>query len=391
MKTYLRWQVPARPWETARISRRASVARYVGCVLISGALWITVAEFQEDHPGVFVVDMLLGIVAFAVVHLRRRHPVPVAVLTAVIACFSAAAAGPATLAAVSVATRRNVPQILVIGLISLGSALGFASYMQVETTSYLLDLSVNIAFVAAMMAWGMYIGSRRELLHNLHDRLARAEAEQELRAAKAKGDERARIAREMHDVLAHRISQVSMLSGALSFRTDLTAEQMREHAGLIQTQSNAALDDLRAVLGVLRDRESGELLDRPQPTWGDLPDLIAEARLSGDQIFVDDRVVDPGSMAATTGRAAYRTVQEAITNARKHAPSATVHLLATGGPEEGLHLVVRNPIGFVRGVAPGAGLGLVGLTERAVLIGGTLEHGRNGDDFVVQVWLPWSP
>src|SRR5690606_14603416 len=105
---------------------------------------------------------------------------------------------------------------------------------------YLLDLAINVAMVAAMMAWGMYVGSRRELMHNLRLRAEQAEAEQELRAAKAQGDERARIAREMHDVLAHRISQVAMLSGALAFRTDLTADQMREHAGLLQTQANAA-------------------------------------------------------------------------------------------------------------------------------------------------------
>ena len=92
----------------------------------------------------------------------------------------------------------------------------------------------------------------------LKNRAERAEAEQELRTSQARANERARIAREMHDVLAHRISQVSMHASALAFRTDLDAEEMRASATIIQDTAHQALDDLRAVLGVLRDPESGE-------------------------------------------------------------------------------------------------------------------------------------
>src|SRR3546814_11905546 len=85
----------------------------------------------------------------------------------------------------------------------------------------------------------------------------------------------------MHDVLAHRISQVSMHAGALAFREDLSAAQMRSSAGVIQEQANLALTDLRAVLGVLRDPGTGELLSKPQPGFGDIEELIDEARLAG--------------------------------------------------------------------------------------------------------------
>lgn len=380
------------PWEADGISTSGSVARYVGAVVISALAWLSVAEYQGSAPDwVPLLDLVLGMVAFALVHLRRRHPLLIAVALCLLSVFSAGAAGPATLASVSVATRRQIVPVVLVGLTNVATALAFTTYMEVEETTYLIDLGITVAFIAAFMGWGMFVGSRRELLHNLKLRAEQAEAEQELRSAKAKGDERARIAREMHDVLAHRISQVSMLSGALAYREDLTAPQMRDHASVIQSQANAALDDLRAVLGVLRDRTSGELLDRPQPTWCDVPALFAEVRGIGAQLTFVDEVTEAESMAPTIGRAAYRVMQEAITNAGKHAPGAVVRVTAQGGPAEGLQLVIRNPLGFARVPTPGSGLGLVGLGERVDQVGGTLWHGRKGDEFVVEVWLPWTP
>ncbi|MCR8526381.1 histidine kinase dimerization/phosphoacceptor domain-containing protein, partial [Escherichia coli] len=147
---------------------------------------------------------------------------------------------------------------------------------------------------SGMFAWGLYLGSRRELLWTLRDRAERAESEQQLRASTARDAERARIAREMHDVLAHRISQVSMHAGALAFREDLTAEQMRTSAAVIQAKANEALTDLRAVLGVLREQETGRPVEPPQPTYGDIPALVADAREEGMSIeFTDD--LPPGT------------------------------------------------------------------------------------------------
>ena len=143
-----------------------------------------------------------------------------------------------------------------------------------------------------MLAWGMYIGSRRELLWTLRDRAERAEAEQELRVEPGTANERARIAREMHDVLAHRISLIAMHAGALAYRTDLTAEEMRETAELIQAKSHEALTDLRQVLGVLRDDDRRPAPSGPQPTFGDLPALVLEARGGRHAVEYDDRVDD---------------------------------------------------------------------------------------------------
>ena len=183
---------------------------------------------------------------------------------------------------------------------------------------------VNVVVNAAMMGWGLYLGSRRELLWTLRQRAARAEAEQELRVSQARGTERERIAREMHDVLAHRITQVSMHSGALAFRDDLAADELRAGLTQIQGKANEALHELRGVLGVLRDG-SGEPVDQPQPRFADIEEMVVEARRSGMNVTYDDRV-DQGEQPVpdAAGRTLYRIVQEGLTNASKHAPGAHV-------------------------------------------------------------------
>ncbi|MDX6373813.1 MAG: hypothetical protein QOD98_2801, partial [Nocardioidaceae bacterium] len=196
------------------------------------------------------------------------------------------------------------------------------------------------------------------------------------------------IAREMHDVLAHRISQVSMHAGALAFREDLTPEQVHASATVIRDKAHEALTDLRGVLGVLRGAD-GEPALAPQPTYADLDELIAEARTGGVNIEVQDRVSAPTEVPEAAGRTLYRIVQEGITNARKHAPGTLLTLELSGSPEDGLDVVMRNPLGF-GSATPGAGLGLVGLTERAELRGGRLDARREGARFVLHGWIPWA-
>ena len=91
------------------------------------------------------------------------------------------------------------------------------------------------------------------------------------------------------------------------------------------------------------------------------------------------------------GRTLYRIVQEGLTNARKHAPGALVTIEVTGGPENGIDVELRNPLGFGRTAAPSSGLGLIGLSERTLLRGGRLEHRREGSTFVLHGWIPWAP
>ena len=106
-------------------------------------------------------------------------------------------------------------------------------------------------------------------------------------------------------------------------------------------------------------------------------------------VTIDDRLSDDVPVPEAAGRTVYRIVQEGLTNARKHAPGSTLTIELTGSPDDGIDVVLRNPLGFGTSV-PGAGLGLVGLTERAELRGGRLAHGREGAAFVLRGWIPWA-
>jgi signal transduction histidine kinase len=280
---------------------------------------------------------------------------------------------------------------LAIGALSVLSGEVFvAQHPSVQMEPRWLTAAISAVCVSAMLAWGMYLGSRRELLWTLRRRAEVAEGERDLRAAQSRLEERARIAREMHDVLAHRISQIAVHAGALSYRTNLGVDEMRDGAGVIRESAHLALSDLRGVLGALRN-DAGELLQNaPPPAYSDLADLVDEARRSGMRVEWTDRLSDE-EVPDGIGRTIYRVVQEGLTNARKHAPGAAVDLKITGGTNEGITVVMRNPLGFERSSTPGAGLGLVGLGERTHLSGGTLVHGPEGRDFVLRAWAPWPP
>jgi signal transduction histidine kinase len=364
------------------------IGRVLGCLFFSAVGWLPLVDQQSEAQ--WALDVVVGLVAYVLVfRYRRRWPVTIGVAASLLAAVSAIAGGAAILASVSVATRRRWREIALVGSVSFAGA-QFLMVWQPGSgnESWWLILSINVVGTAAMMGWGMYIGSRRELVWTLRNRAERAESEQALRVEQARTTERARIAREMHDVLAHRISQISMHAGALAFREDLDAPQMRESAGVIQQRAHEALTDLRGVLGVLRD-PSGELTTAPQPTFCDLGDLVEEARESGLNVEYHDRVATPEELPDVVGRTVYRIVQEGITNARKHAPGSLLSIRVSGTPEDGVDVELRNPLGF-GSRTPGAGLGLVGLSERAELRGGTLETRRDGTTFVLHGWIPWA-
>jgi signal transduction histidine kinase len=347
--------------------------------------------WRKDH-WLVVVDLLLGLTGFVLVWFRRRYPMPVATVITVFGFISSTASGPGVLAAVSLATRRVWWQLVVIGAINVAAS--YTYNMIVPTPDdgpWWVTLVVVVVVSVAVLGWGAYIGSRRELLWTLKNRAERAEAEQELRTSQARANERARIAREMHDVLAHRISQVSMHASALAFRTDLDADEMRASATIIQDTAHEALADLRGVLGVLRDPETGKPLEPPQPTYRDLEPLVEAVRSAGLKVSYDDRLGSAASqLPDVIGRTVYRIVQEGMTNAAKHAPGTSLLIVVSGSPDEGVTVELRNPLGVRAGSTPGAGLGLVGLTERAELRGGRLEGRREEGAWVLRGWIPWA-
>jgi signal transduction histidine kinase len=213
----------------------------------------------------------------------------------------------------------------------------------------------------------------------------------------AREAERRRIAREMHDVLAHRVSLLSLHAGALEFRPDAPPEEIAAAAGVIRSTAHAALQDLREVIGVLRESTDGaEAVEPPQPTLADIPALVEECRAAGMRVACRIDAPAADAVPEALGRTAYRIVQEGLTNARKHAPAAAVDVTIAGGDELVVEVVSRRPVGVAAGAAAlagtGGGTGLIGLAERVGLAGGELQHGPDaGGDFVLRATLPRTP
>ncbi|WP_235503276.1 sensor histidine kinase [Aeromicrobium sp. Root495] len=372
------------------ISTWGHVWRTALVVLISALAWWDLGRWQWDNARWwFWLDLGLGLASLLLVQYRRRWPVTVAVVVTIASAFSGTTGGPATLALFSLATRRRSREIVGLVALSVLAGLVLVSQDPSEQESPLLTLGFMLAIIGVTVGWGMYVGSRRELLWTLRERAQRAEAEQAARVSQARTAERARIAREMHDVLAHRISMVAMHAGALSFRDDLTAEQVKQTATVIQENSHRALAELREVLGVLRDHPGDAVPEPPQPSAIEVVDLVREAAEAGMNIEVDGLEL-LAQVPDSIGRTAYRAVQEGLTNARKHAPDTLVNVTTSGSPGSGLQIEVSNrlPIGRDLGT-PESGLGLVGLAERAELAGGRLTRIRDGRSFTLRLWLPW--
>ncbi|SBT52573.1 sensor histidine kinase [Micromonospora auratinigra] len=340
------------------------------------------------------VDIVLGVLATGALWLRRRWPVGLAVATLPLALLSVSASVALLVVLFTVVVHQPLPLAAALVGWHLVTAPAYTALHPDPSMPFWPTLAWSALFIGAVVAWALFVRARRQLVLSLRDRAERAEAEQQLRVDQARQLERTRIAREMHDVLAHRISLLSLHAGALEFRPDASPEKIAKAAGVIRGSAHAALQDLREVIGVLRaEPEGGADPERPQPTLGDVPALIAESRAAGVRVAVVDQVVDGDAVPAAVGRSVYRIVQEGLTNARKHAPGAVVSVRLAGGPGAGLAVEIGNPwpVGGTGSAIPGTGTGLVGVAERVTLAGGRLEHGRTPDgDFRLSAWLPWA-
>jgi len=350
---------------------------------------------RQLDPVPLAVDVTLGGLCCLGVWLRRRWPVGFAVTAIVCSIFSAAASGVALIALFTVAVHRR---LAVVGLVTAGFAVASIGTVLVRPDTSIPTWSqalLGIVCIAAVLAWGMFVRARRQLAQSLREQARRADSD---RIAQARLHERHRIAREMHDVLAHRISLLSLHAGALELRPDRPADEIGRAAGVIRDNAHRALEDLREVIGVLRADPAGDdwaddAPERPQPTLADLPELADESRRAGMRVRLECRVADPAAVPVAAGRGAYRIVQEGLTNARKHADGAEVSVTVRGSQGDGLTIEIRNPgpLDAASTTAiPGAGSGIIGLAERASLAGGRLEHGRTPTgDFRLWAWLPW--
>ncbi|WP_043270495.1 histidine kinase [Streptomyces sp. CT34] len=349
------------------------------------------------------LELSVSVVAAAALLLRRRWPLPVFLVTLPGLYIGYIWFAP-MIALYTLAVRRPGRARLACCALLLIAA-HFLPYpiSDFEPTSYrentlvLIDATVSSA---APIALGLLVHTRRELASRIEELTRSMRREDRLLAERVKATERARLAREMHDVVAHQVSLISLQAGAVQVST--ADEAARTGARTIRELAIRTLEELRHMVGVLRAaggdaQEARELA--PQPDLDELPRLIELSAL--DVTYEGGAVAGAGrpSGAGTVERAAYRTVQEALTNVRKHAPGARVRVRIDAvepaeGAAAGLLVEIRNGPPDASATAPalpGGGHGLVGLRERAQSLGGTLEARPTSDGgFVVRAEFPYG-
>jgi signal transduction histidine kinase len=380
--------------------------------LVGASIWGQDAGASSAY---LVLDIAVGVVSLGLVALLARWPVTAAVLLSALAVLSFAATPPATLAVLLVARWRRLSVAAWVAGAGVAAHLIRGAWRPLGGLPFGWWAVLVCVAYAALVAWGMLLRANQALITSLRERAEHAEAEQARRLTEARGAERTRIAREMHDVLAHRLSLLATYAGALSYRPDAPPEQLSRAAEVVRSEVHQALEELREVIGVLRDESLPDLRSglgagddgapvgdpaaggRPVPGYGDLERLFSEVRAAGMRVSVADDIGDILVVPEGLGRTVYRVVQEGLTNARKHAPGAAVRVVLAGRPGAGLDVSVVNAVAANTGLAntvaltvPASGVGLIGLAERVELAGGRLESRAADGEFVLRAWLPWA-
>jgi signal transduction histidine kinase len=257
-------------------------------------------------------------------------------------------------------------------------------------------VSALVTYLGAVLV-GAYVGTRRELLAQLRARVAQAEREREALAAQAVLAERGRMARELHDVAAHHLSGIVVQAAAAERLVGADPERARESLRWIRGQGRETLENLRLVVGILRDSSATDdaAPSAPQPTLADVPALIDDARRTGTRVQ-ETRRGEPYELPPTVQLTVYRVLQESLANARRHAPGSPVDV-ETAYDDDGLELTVRNGRGDPRPTTgppagdAGPGHGVIGMTERAELVGGRLTARRtSAGGWLVRLTVPRS-
>jgi signal transduction histidine kinase len=280
-----------------------------------------------------------------------------------------------------------------------GSAVGILRWVSLMNHSLLEWLTAGAMLFAgpALLAWvlGDSMRYRRAYYASLEDRAARLERERDTQARIAAVAERARIARELHDVIAHNVSVMVVQADGASYALGADPDRAREALAAISATGRQALAEMRRLLGVLRREEDGAGSERaPQPGIGELGELLDQARGAGlPASFTVEG--DPQPLPGGVALAAYRIVQESLTNTRKHAgPAASVSVVLRYSPDAVVLTISDDGWGDLGGAAPpGApGHGLTGMRERVAVYGGSVTAGpRPGGGFEVMATLPLTP
>ncbi|WP_182886859.1 sensor histidine kinase [Microbispora sp. H10885] len=367
---------------------RAIRAGSVACALAAAA--VVVRGDLGAAPGWHLIaDTAGGAVACGALWLSRRWPATTALVAVALAVPAASASVAAGIATLMTALYRRSAVAIGMGAAWVAATLARFWLRPPGLAPYPVWALVAVLSGVALTGWGMLARARRQLVLSLEERLRGAGEEQRRRVEQARHTERLAIAREMHDVLAHRLSLLALHAGALEFNARADPAEVVEAAAVMRSSAHQALQELRQVISVLREAPVLAVLD--------LPALVEEVRRAGVRVEMHDGGLRLPDLPGATARAAYRIVQEGLTNARRHAPGRPVTVRLDGGPGRGLTIEVRNPVAtsvpgsvLVPGSPAGEGAGLAGMRERAELAGGRVERaGVVEGEFRLAVWLPW--
>jgi len=361
----------------AAVTRSRWFAVVTDLALAGAAIVDVIVLLPEWTP----FEIALAAVAVLGLLVRRRLPwVAFALVLPGLLVDAMTIAAPIALYSVAVRERR-LPPLLVAGAVT------FVCFLlpdwQLPELDYLApSLLYALLYAATPIALGALVRTRSELSDRVAE-LSAARAAERLRDEQdVLRQERARLSREMHDVVSHQVSLIAVQAGALQVSSPDPAA--RGAAGVIRSLAVRTLDELRQMVGVLRAEGAPTRGDKPQPTLDDLPRLVADSGLPAE--LVTDVTTD---LAPPLQRAVYRTIQEGLTNARKHAPGAAVRVSVRTSTAT-IDVVIENDAPTEPALAlPSGGAGLRGLRERAELLGGRLAASSEpGGAFRLAVSLP---
>jgi signal transduction histidine kinase len=356
-------------------------APVVDAALIVAAVLDAVLMADPEHPYA-VICTAVAALALAV---RRRWPYLVfALILPATVVSSAVVAGAIAIYTVAANTRnrRTLAICAVVYSVCSAATVWDTDLPTPTRVDLLVAVGYNIATAAAAMFLGQLVQTRRDLQQRLTEIHQAREHEQQLVAQTVLATERAQLAREMHDVVSHQVSLITIQAGALEVNT--TDPDAKTTAQTIRELSVRTLDELRHMVTVLRASGTAPTELTPQPTLAGLGQMIAnsgiETRLDGDL---------PTTISAAAQRAVYRTVQEALTNIRKHAPGATA-TIRIRYDDAAIEVIVTNtPATRPTVPLPGAQHGLIGLRERTELLGGAITAGPTTDNgYQIRLRLP---
>jgi signal transduction histidine kinase len=343
--------------------------------------------------------LALALAAALTLALRRTAPTATLAITGalVLALFavdhaagSVAVIAPA-IALYSLALSRGRVH-LVAAVVAAAAAVMVADVFLAGRHPYALTLqtAAHVALVAVPVLAAEALRNRRSYIQLLLERLELAERTREEEAERRAEQERLRIARDLHDVVAHTLTTINVQAGVAAHLLDRDPSHAQKALATIEGASHDALDELRAILGVLREADGAVPLE-PSPGLDSLGALVARFRDSGDEVGLDVDGKPPDSVPEAVQLAAFRIVQESLTNARRHAPGAAAHVYLNYGDDR-LRVAITNDLVAPRnGDANARGVGILGMNERAIALGGTLEARPSDGNFTVTAELPYRP